>query len=76
MKLQSTRSSKVPEEMELKTIIPLIEDLIKPSETDLRCIYDSCEKTFKHRQALNMHLTVTHKLSVSVDCYTNARLII
>ena len=51
--------------MEVKTVTPTVEELIKPAEKNLTCIYDSCGKTFQNRQALNMHLAITHKLTVS-----------
>lgn len=51
---------------ELKVVTPTIEELLKPMERNLSCVFNGCQRTFRHRPALNMHLTQTHKLKVFV----------
>lgn len=52
-------------------VIPSISELCKPSETNLCCMFPECGRVFKHRPALNMHLTNTHKLEVCNLFYLN-----
>lgn len=59
----------IREEEDLIRVIlrPSVADLTKPAETNLQCHFASCEdKTFKHRPALNMHLTELHGVKVSI----------